>query len=949
MSKSIIRIILGLMVLAVYHTSTAMPRVEHISPTEYRAANKNWAAAQDDHGFTYFGNDMGLLEFDGLQWTLHRLPRASVVRSVAALSHETLFTGSFEEFGRWDRDESGALRYTSLIPTEYALRPRNSDFWKIHITDEGVLFQSFDELYLYDYQTVRKLDTGMNILFLLHAENEMWAQKMGGPIYRFTDGRFTQIPHSELFSNTTVRMLLTLPDAGHFLIGTGTNGLWVYDGTRFREWNSELSALMKRYELNCGIRTSRGTYMLGTILNGIYEVDVNGRILRHLSTDNLLINNTVMSLFEDDSHNVWSMSDRGLAYLSYKDGIDYHTDPRWPFGSVYDAVMWQDKLFIGTNQGVFYASADLHSGSDLRSDFRRVAGIQGQVWSFSVLDGRLLCCHNSGVLEINRDFSVRKISDMGGYQLNRTRVYGRDLTFFASYFRLRTLDLTTGAMSEIGDLPESFYHVEVDHMQNVWLEHPTKGVYRCRLSEDLRKMNGIKLYGGDSDDGLPYKMQVFRVGGRVALMGGDRFFTYNDIQDHIEPDSVLNTCFAGVHGLRRVVAMGHDRFWVIASAGAYQLQYDGYTASRHACRGIPAGNMVYGYEHVAMLNDTTSLFCCDNGFIVHRRHSADSYRPAVPTIESVGAGADAASCSYFASDKTARIPYQDNSVVFRFAVRRAFAEQLAFKYRLQGVDAAWNKHNTTGEALYARLPKGHYTFEVAAEDRFGNSSEPMLMNIEILAPWYTSAWAYAGYTLLSMLLLYSTWVVIMYRYRRNYLRRLRHREIIALRTANKELNQELEIRDAEIFSQSSMLIAKNEQITKIRDMVDDFHRKQDSKILTPLYYKINTFIENNLDTDNDWRLFLIKFEHKHTGFFRILKDRYPELTSNDLRLCACLKLHLDSKEIASLMNLTVRAVENSRYRLRKKLGLQSSQNLNDFLMEVETESANSDISESENQ
>ncbi|MEG1405339.1 MAG: hypothetical protein RSC34_01850, partial [Alistipes sp.] len=103
----------------------------------------------------------------------------------------------------------------------------------------------------------------------------------------------------------------------------------------------------------------------------------------------------------------------------------------------------------------------------------------------------------------------------------------------------------------------------------------------------------------------------------------------------------------------------------------------------------------------------------------------------------------------------------------------------------------------------------------------------------------------------------------------------------------------------------------------------------------PLYYKINSFIESNLDAGNDWKMFLINFEQKHTGFFRILKERYPDLTNNDLRLCACLKLHLDSKEIAALMNLTVRAVENSRYRLRKRLGLQSAQNLNDFLMNIE--------------
>lgn len=940
MSKYIIRILLGLTALTVCLRLTAAPRVLPIQPSEYGAANKNWDAAEDDHGFTYFGNDMGLLEFDGLRWKLYKLPKASVIRSVEALSHTTVYTGGFEEFGRWDRSPSGELHYTSLVPDRPELRPRNSDFWKIHITPQGVWFQSFTELYLYDYTSVHKYDPKMNLLFLLRSGDQMWAQKMGGPLFRFDKGNFTKIPGSEPFSATTVRILLALPEPGHYLVGTGSMGIRVYDGREFREWNRKLSSLLRRDELNCGIRTSRGTYLFGTILGGIYETDSSGHILQHLSTDNLLDNNSIMSLFEDDSGNIWAMSDRGLDYLIYQDGIDYHTDPRWRFGSVYDAVEWQGRLFIGTNQGVYYLSLDSLHQPDLLSGFRQVEGIQGQVWSFSLLDGKLLCCHNSGVLEIGNDLTVKKLYNMGGYRIKRTQVHGRELTLYASYYKLRSLDLAAGTMNEIGDLPESIYNVEVDHMQNLWLEHPVKGVYRCRLNEDLRTVSGIQFHGGDSGDGLPYKLQVFRVGGRAVLMGGDRFFTYNDISDRIEPDSQLNACFAGVENLRRIIPISGDRFWAVTDAGAYRFSYDGYTASLLPCEGIPPGKLVYGYENITRIDDSTELFCCDNGFILHHEHPLGcegSFRPDKPSIETLAAGMNRSERTYYNLETPARIPYHQNTIGLRFSARDAFARQLSFRYRLRGMDAEWSDRNTTGEAIYARLPKGQYTFEVRAEDRFGNTSDPTCMHIEILSPWYASAWAYVGYVVLSGLLLYLLWLVIMSRYRRDYLRKLRYREILSLRTANKELHQELEIREAEIFSQSSMLIAKNELIHKIREMIADFNSKQGSKTLTPLFYKINTFIHNNLDTDNDWRLFLIRFEQKHAGFFRILKERYPDLTSNDLRLCACLKLCLDTKEIASLMNLSVRAVENSRYRLRKKLGLQSSQNLNDFLMEIDPE------------
>ena len=174
-------------------------------------------------------------------------------------------------------------------------------------------------------------------------------------------------------------------------------------------------------------------------------------------------------------------------------------------------------------------------------------------------------------------------------------------------------------------------------------------------------------------------------------------------------------------------------------------------------------------------------------------------------------------------------------------------------------------------------------------------------------------------------------------YRRRYLRRLRLQEIVALRRANRELTRQSETRDAEIVAQSSTLIGRNEIILRLRDMVNEFQQKQGSRTTAPLWQKVNAYVSSKLDTESDWTLFLIKFEQKHSSYFRIMKERFPDLTTSDLRLSACLKMNLCTKEIASLMSLSVRAVENGRYRLRKKLGLTSAQNLNEFLLHIDSQ------------
>lgn len=924
--------------LATVASRAAGPDAVNLLPSDYRAANKNWAVAEDDKGTLYVGNDKGLLEFDGLQWRLYELPRASIVRSVAPLSHDVIFTGGFEEFGRWDRDASGALRYTSLVPAERNPRFRDSDFWKIHLTPQGVVFQSFHGIYRYDFECVRRLAGEMNMLFLLRADDEFWVQEMGGPLYRLRQERLEPLPDSERFSTTTVRVLLPGQRTGEWIVGTGTDGLWRYDGERFAPWSPALSDRLRRDELNCGIRTSRGTYLFGTLFGGLYEADAEGRILRVLSTGNRLLNDSVMALAEDAQGNVWVALDRGLSLLMFNEGVDFHTYNRWTAGSLYDACRWQGRLLLATNQGVFAVDEHRLETGAAPSDFRPVAGLSGQAWSFEQLDGRLYVCHNTGVTELRPDFTPIRRSDMGGYGLRRVKLGEKIHTYYASYYKLRMLD-DDGAVREVDGLDEAVYRIEADYMRNLWLEHPSKGVYRCRMSDDGRRIEDRTLYGGDADDGLPYKLHLLRVGGRVALMGDDRFFRYNEYADRIEADTVLDAAFAGMRDIRRVIPYADERFWVITGSGVWTLRYDGRrSAELTPCAGIPVDNTIYGYEQAARLDDSTFLFCGDNGFVlVDPREISSPPLPIAPMLESLCAAGRRGDEEWFDLTDQVEIPHRHNSVTFRYTARRGAVPGLRFRHRLLGMESAWSEADRTGIADYARLPQGRYVFEVAAGDAFGRWSEPARFPFTILTPWYATGWAYAGYLVLLGLTFYGLWLLVMRFYRRRYLRRLRLQEIVSLRRANKDLQQQIEARDAEIVAQSSTLVGRNEIILRLRDMVNDFQQKHGSRTTAPLWQKVNAYVSGKLDTESDWTLFLIKFEQKHSSFFRIMKERFPELTPSDLRLSACLKMNLCTKEIASLTNLSVRAIENSRYRLRKKLGLTSAQNLNEFLLHIDSQ------------
>jgi DNA-binding CsgD family transcriptional regulator len=76
------------------------------------------------------------------------------------------------------------------------------------------------------------------------------------------------------------------------------------------------------------------------------------------------------------------------------------------------------------------------------------------------------------------------------------------------------------------------------------------------------------------------------------------------------------------------------------------------------------------------------------------------------------------------------------------------------------------------------------------------------------------------------------------------------------------------------------------------------------------------------------------FNNIHTSFTQSLKEKFPNLSANDIKMCAYLRMNLSTKEIASILNISARGVEISRYRLRKKMDLENATNLTDFLLRL---------------
>lgn len=932
-------LLLCLSLLSCYSFANQKPHVENFARDKYHAANKNWSIGQDEKGLMYFGNDIGLLEADGMGWELYPMPASPIVRALAVESHYTIYTGGTEELGRWDRDRSGKLKYTSL---NRLLPPKsldNESFWRIWIDGNKVYFQTFKNIYVYNHRTIQRLTVPEGFLLLLKVRNEYLVQGMSGPLYQLKDGKLSKIRGSEFLNGTTTRVILPY-GKNRYLTGTSTGEIYIYDRKNFVLWNRALSRQLKGQELNCGIYCAkRNTYYLGTQLGGIYEVDTQGNILNHFSAANSLQNNTILALYEDSQNNVWTAMDRGLAYIRYTDGLSYYRTNNGNFSAVYTATLWNGYLLVGTNQGVYYTAEEKVNDLEKFSSLKFIEGTQGQVWSFQQVDGHLYCGHNNGLLEIFPDFSIRSLYGIntGVFRMIAATVNGKRIEIIVTYNGLLIVNKETGKVNAMRQITDPIYGAETDHLGNIWLETVSRGIYKCRLTEEMDAFRYYTYYGHEKGNALPVHLQVFKASGRVIFLGDSRFYSYNEETDDLRPNLLMNQCFSDISNIRHLVPINSEESWAITDTSIYRFFYDGYIARISESYKVGTANLslITAFENISVLNDSLSLICLDAGFILHnsRRSKHRNVQLTPPNTEFVHAGQGREN-GYADLAKRILIPYEDNTVTVGFSVNDAFAQNLSVEYLLEKVDSAWSRPEQRNSISYARLPEGSYTLRLRATDELNNYSPDTVIHFEILPPWYRTLRYYLSCCLLMVVALFITFRLMKRRLQTKHLRRMKAQEAEYLRRMNEELQNEIEEKNAELFTQASFIIRKNELILKLKEIVDKICNKNTQKALLPLYQKINDLLANNLDREDDWKMFLIKFEQKHRTFFKVLIEAYPALTNNDLRLCACLKLNMDTKDIASLMNLSIRAIENNRYRLRKKLNLQPSQNLNEFFLTV---------------
>ena len=148
-----------------------------------------------------------------------------------------------------------------------------------------------------------------------------------------------------------------------------------------------------------------------------------------------------------------------------------------------------------------------------------------------------------------------------------------------------------------------------------------------------------------------------------------------------------------------------------------------------------------------------------------------------------------------------------------------------------------------------------------------------------------------------------------------------------MKLKNEKLEIDIDSKNRELAISTMSLIKKNEFLNTIKTALQQQNTTQGVQ-------KVIKIIDNNLNNTDDWKLFKEAFDNADKDFLKLVKEKHSNLTPNDLKLCAYLRLNLSSKEIAPLLNISPRSVEVKRYRLRKKINLPQKASLTNYILDL---------------
>jgi AraC family transcriptional regulator, chitin signaling transcriptional activator len=869
-----------------------VPVLQGFTPAQYQEKGKIWDIRSAPNGMLYMAADKGLLEYDGKTWNSFKGSNG-FTRSLQVVNDSLIFTGSDLDFGVWRKNSRQGFEYASLYPYQELVHDENEEFWEVHQLQDDILFVSSQNIYVYKSQQLVKIAAPSRFTGSFWADGALYFADEQSGLFAF-DG-FSLERVFEYPENARLQISGLYRHAGGLVIVTRDLGLYFYVSGSLNKLDNALSEKLKTAKVFSFERLGDSHLAFGTVLKGLYVADLEGNLIHHVNRHKGLPSNTVLSLHYSPSGKLWMGMDYGVSWLDLQNNFTVFYDYRGDFGTGYTALLSDDVFYLGTNQGL-YRSKWEELNNDLEFfRFQLVSQTEGQVWTLEKIGDAVLMGHDKGLFIVAEN-ALEKLGDQEGVW---TIVPYKDFLLTGNYngvsiFRKengkwtfwKKMDLISGSCNQL--------IVEKENI--LWVNIPNFGLIRAELDEDLNPA-----------DRLIFPENTFE-GNNPSILKDE-----------------------GGGGVRLVT----DRFQYAFNAGGKQFVRSGQTKPFPEVDGLLSGV----YQPRALHSDY-EFYPIYNGFALkYRKYAGEAEgRKYTLVFRKLEAFNNENRVGVFAGAKT---PYAMNNFRIEYIVPNR--DDVLYQYKLNE-SGQWSSWTPDHAIELIGLAQGEYTFSVRALIN-GETTEANSISFRIAPPWHRSWPAIAFYVALA-----ATTAYAVHRWRKISLKKqkekLLHKEQESLRLqAEKhteeiflleqermqaeydQLKQQLKNKTIELAAKARENEEKNRLLLALKEKCELVQANPSASQVK--WREMQRLLDSYLEADD--KTFEIQMDELHQEFFKTLKAQFPGLSSNDLRMCAYLKIGLNSREIAEILNIQPSSFYISRSRLRKKLNLKAEENLFDFL------------------
>lgn len=931
-----------------------LPQIVNYNNTLYKGGIQNWDIQQDKNGLMYFANNDGLLTFNGRYWKLYPLPNRTIIRSVKVDTDGKIFVGGQDELGYFSADSQGVLRYTSLKQLIPQPHRQFSDIWDIVIIKNQVFFRTVEKVFLYKDKTIKVYPSAEIWDFIGKINEQLYAQIRGKGLFQFRNGTWQLVSDDNILKFGTITSILNY-STDTFLLTTLKHGLFLLKGNQLVKKKTPIDQILFNDRIFCAIKLNNDQFALGTTSAACIIVDKEGNPQQKFSYDEGLQKNNIRSLFIDQDQNLWLGLDDGIDFIAYNSPVKQIFPDRNKQVTGYACRIFNGNLYIGTSNGLFYSplSPGVKDFSYSKNSFREVNNTKGQVWSLNEINQQLFLGHEDGAFLVKQQKAETIYSNIGTWLFEAiSALYPSPGIISGTYNGLHFIGSENSGFTDKGTIkglnqPLRFIHYD-QGSNTVWASHPYRGVYKLELNADKTGIQRQQVF--TSKHGLPSTLNnfVFHIKNRVAIATEKGIYEYDARKGRFSPSAFFKPWFQE----KRIQYLKEDNegnIWFVSNNELAVVDFQRHTKdSPFTVVYFPELNskLVAGFENIYPY-DAENVFVGANKGIYHINyskyiHNVKKLNVLITQVSLFGKKDSIIYGGYTASQTKTEIKKKLNSVRFEFS-STLFEQQnnIQFSYQLEGFDKNWSEWSAKSEKDYTNLPYGTFTFKVRSRNNLGSETAPATYAFTILPAWYQSNIAYLIYLVLAAAFVYLLikWQAKKHGKAQERLKQLHQLDIKKseseiIRLKNEKLETEVSFKNKELAITTMHLAQRGKLLLRIKEDLYDLQKPEGDTRHIDKIKRLLKLLDDTEKSNTDWDQFALHFDQVHNNFLGSLKQKFPNLSQNDLKMCAYLKMNLSSKEIAQLLGITIRGVEVGRYRLRKKLNLASEVNLFDYLLQI---------------